>query len=157
MEKQVVVFELAEEQFGVDIAAVESIIKMQAITQVPQAPAYIEGVTNLRGSVLPVVNLRRRFGLAMAAEETSSTEKERRIIVVALGDTKVGMIVDAVSEVLRIPEEAIDPTPPLVTSVNSVYITGIAKLDDRLIILLDVGKVLTEKDLEVAALALQPA
>ena len=102
MEKQLVVFELSNEHYGVDISSVESIIKMQAITVVPQAPTFVEGVTNLRGSVLPVIDLRKRFGLM---QEDST--KNSRIVVVSIRGTKVGMIVDAVSEVLRVPEEAI--------------------------------------------------
>ncbi len=142
MEKQLVVFELGKEHFGVDIGAVESIIKMQAITVVPHAPGFVEGVTNLRGVVLPVVDLRKRFGL-QAGEGDGKAEGHRRIVVVALGAMKVGMIVDAVSEVLRIPEESIEPPPPMVTSVDTAFITGIAKVADRLIILLELSKVLS--------------
>jgi purine-binding chemotaxis protein CheW len=138
MEHQLVVFELANECYGVDIAAVESIIKMQAITVVPHAPVFVEGVTNLRGSVLPVVDLRRRFGLP-AVENSRNT----RIIEVTIRDIKVGMTVDAVSEVLRVQEEAIEPTPPMVMTVDSSFITGIAKVGDRLVILLDLSKVLS--------------
>lgn len=138
MERQLVVFELANEHYGVDIGAVESIIKMQTITVVPQAPMFVEGVTNLRGSVLPVVDLRKRFGLV--EEETT---KNSRIVVVAIDGVKVGMTVDGVSEVLRVAEEAIEPPPPMVTTVDTVYITGIAKLDGKLVILLDLGKVLS--------------
>lgn len=138
MEQQVVVFDLASEHYGVDIARVESIIKMQAITVVPQAPSFVEGVTNLRGSVLPVIDLRKRFGLG--AQEAT---KDSRIVVSTIGNVKTGMIVDAVSEVLTIPDDAVEPPPPMVTTVNSSYITGIAKVADRLVILLDLGKVLS--------------
>jgi len=138
MEKQLVVFELANEHYGVNIAAVESIIKMQTITAVPHAPHYVTGVTNLRGSVLPVIDLRVRFGLM--SEETS---KNSRIVVVTLGDIKVGMTVDGVSEVLSVPEDVIEPTPPMVSTVDSSFITGIARLEGRLVILLDLGKVLS--------------
>ena len=141
MEQQLVVFELANEHYGVDIAHVEGIIKMQAITAVPHAPYFVEGVTNLRGSVLPVIDLRKRFGLP-----TEETTKNSRIVVVAIDGLKVGMTVDAVSEVLRVPEEAIEPTPPMVTTVDSAFITGIAKLDERLVILLDLSKVLTTSE-----------
>jgi len=98
MERQLVVFTLAHEHYGVDIAAVESIIKLQPITVVPRAPAFIEGVTNLRGSVLPVMDLRKRFGLGSTAETAEKEQKDRRIVVVALEGVKVGMIVDAVTE-----------------------------------------------------------
>ncbi len=153
MERQLVVFELANEHYGVEIAAVESIIKMQPITAVPQAPAFVEGITNLRGSVLPVMDLRKRFGLATAGQSAQMAHDERRIVVVSMDGMKIGMIVDAVSEVLRVQEEAIEPPPPMVTTINSAFITGIAKVGERLIILLDLGKVLTltEKD-QVASL-----
>ncbi len=154
MERQLVVFELANEHYGVDIAAVESIIKIQPITAVPQAPAFVEGITNLRGSVLPVMDLRKRFGLSSHLEKGAETaQEERRIVVVSMDGMKIGMIVDAVSEVLRVQEEAIEPPPPMVTTINSAFITGIAKVGERLIILLDLAKVLTlsEKD-QVASL-----
>lgn len=138
MENQLVVFHVADELYAVDIAAVEGIIKMQPITNVPHAPKFVEGVTNLRGTVLPVVDMRQRFGLALM-EET----KDTRIIVVEMNGLTVGMIVDAVNEVLRVPAEDIEPPSPMVTTVDSTFITGIAKVDDRLIILLDLAKVLT--------------
>jgi purine-binding chemotaxis protein CheW len=146
MEQQLVVFELAHEHYGVDIAAVESIIKMQPITAIPHTAAFVEGVTNLRGHVLPVIDLGKRFGLA---HET--TGKDSRIVVVAIDGLKVGMIVDAVSEVLSVPEEAIEPPPPMVTTVDTAFITGIAKVGEqgqgqRLVLLLDLGKVLSLQD-----------
>lgn len=143
MERQLVVFELADEHYGLDIAAVESIIKLQAITGVPHAPACVEGITNLRGSVLPVIDLRKRFCLDQGEEH-----RDNRIIVVSLDGAKVGMIVDAVSEVLTVSDEVIEPPPAMVTTVDTAFITGIAKLgavesSPRLVILLDLGKVLT--------------
>ncbi len=147
MEHQLVVFELGKEHYGVDISAVESIIKMQPITVVPHTPDFVEGVTNLRGSVLPVIDLRKRFGLAL-----DDISKNSRIVVIALGKTKVGMIVDAVSEVLRIPEDAIEPPPPMVTSVDTSFITGIAKIENKLVILLELSKVLSLQE----SMALQP-
>ncbi len=147
MEHQLVVFELGKEHYGVDISAVESIIKMQPITVVPHTPSFVEGVTNLRGSVLPVIDLRKRFGLSL-----DDISKNSRIVVIALGKTKVGMIVDAVSEVLSIPEDAIEPPPPMVTSVDTTFIIGIAKIESKLVILLDLSKVLSIQE----SMALQP-
>jgi purine-binding chemotaxis protein CheW len=141
MDTQLVVFGLADEEYGVGISAVDSIIQLQAITHVPRAPAFVEGVTNLRGKVLPVVDLRKRFGLP-AGEAT----KESRIVVTDLHGQAVGMIVDGVSEVLRVPEEAIEPPSPIVTTVDSAFLTGIAKVDERLIILLDLEKVLSPEE-----------
>ena len=150
MEQQLVIFELANESYGINIAVVESIIKMQAITQLPQTPAYVKGVINLRGSVLPVIDLRSRFALE-AREHTRQT----RIIIVTMGNIKVGVIVDGVSEVLRVSDDLIEPLPPMVSSVNSVFLKGIVRFEDRLIILLELDKVLDineQQALEVLAL-----
>ncbi len=143
METQMVVFELANEHYGVDIAAIEGIIKMQPITKMPHAPNFVEGITNLRGTVVPVIDLRRRFGLPQQSES-----HDTRIVVSYMDQNKVGMIVDAVSQVMRVSDESIEPTPPMATSVNSAFIKGIAKIDGQLIILLDLDKVLsiTEKE-----------
>ena len=149
MEHQLVVFELANEFYGINIAVVESIIKMQSITQLPQTPSYIKGVTNLRGTVLPVIDLRIRFGL-----EPQQNTKQTRVIIVTMGKIKVGIMVDGVSEVLRVSDESVEPLPPLVNSVNSDFLKGIVRLEDRLIILLEVERVL---DLQgQAALAAVP-
>jgi purine-binding chemotaxis protein CheW len=149
MEHQLVVFELANEFYGINIAVVESIIKMQSITQLPQTPSYIKGVTNLRGTVLPVIDLRIRFGL-----EPQQNTKQTRVIIVTMGKIKVGIMVDGVSEVLRVSDESVEPLPPMVNSVNSDFLKGIVRLEDRLIILLEVERVL---DLQgQAALAAVP-
>lgn len=140
MEKQLVIFDLRDEHFGVDIALVESIIKMQAITPVPKTREYVEGIINLRGMVVPVIDLRKRLGI-----EIQENNSEMRIIVINQDEYKIGMIVDAVSEVLTIREESIEPTPAMVNTINTAYIVGIAKTDGRLIILLDLEKVLSEK------------
>jgi purine-binding chemotaxis protein CheW len=137
MENQLVVFCLANELYGVSIAAVSEIIMLQPITYVPRAPAFVEGVTNLRGKVLPVIDLRKRFGL-IQQEYT----KETRIIVAEVNRTPVGMIVDAVSQVLRVAAGAIEPPSPVVTTVDSAFIRGIAKVGSRLVILLDLEQVL---------------
>ncbi len=137
-EEQLVIFELAKEVYGVDISRVQEIIRMTAITRLPRAPEFVEGVINLRGKVIPVVDLKKRFGL----EEADRT-KASRIVVVDVGDHTIGMVVDAVSEVLRVPTDAVEPPSPVVTTVESDYIRGIAKLEGRLIILLDLDKVLS--------------
>jgi purine-binding chemotaxis protein CheW len=149
MDNQVVVFGLGSEDFGVSISSVESIIKMQAITKMPHAPVFVEGVTNLRGKVLPVMDLRKRFGMP-----PQEMDKNSRIIIINVKGLEVGMIVDGVSEVLTIPEQNVEPAPAIATTVDSGFITGIAKIDQRLVILLDLGRVLstTEQDsLAVAA------
>ena len=136
-----VVFDLANEHYAVDIVAVEGIIKMQPITPVPHAPPFVEGVTNLRGKVLPVIDLRKRFGFA-AGEITNDT----RIVVVEMNGATVGIVVDGVSKVLRLSSESIEPASPMITTVESSFIKGIAKLTDRLVILLDIGKVLSQTE-----------
>ena len=148
MEKQLVVFELANENFGVDISAVESIIKMQAITVVPQAPEFVKGVINLRGKVLPVIDLSTRFGLP-----TTEDTKASRIVVVSMEGKEVGMVVDGVSEVITTSDEAIEPVPAMVSSVNSTFLVGIVKIDERLVILLDLGKVLSADERAAFAMA----
>lgn len=141
MERQLVVFDLGGEHFGVDIVAVDGIVDMMEITRVPQSPEFVEGVTNLRGSILPVIDLRKRLRLPVL-----DRTKETRIVVVNMDGLKVGMVVDAVSEVLTISDDVIEPPPPSITSVDTAFITGIAKVAPRLIILLDLVKVLSMEE-----------
>ncbi len=136
-ETQLVVFDLASEYYGVDISVVREIIRMQAVTKVPGAPLFVEGVINLRGRVVPVVDLRKRLDLTLT-EQT----KESRIVVVDIAGRDVGVIVDAVTEVLRVPLSSLEPPTSMITSTESDYLKGIAKLEDKLIILLDLDKVL---------------
>jgi purine-binding chemotaxis protein CheW len=145
-EQQLVVFELSGESYGVEIGAVNTIIRMQPITHVPRAPEFVKGVINLRGSIVPVIDLRTRFGLA-AFEET----KASRIVVVETELGLIGMIVDAVTETLSLPTNAIEPPSSIVTSADSRYLRGVAKADDRLLILLDLERILTASEKEVVA------
>jgi purine-binding chemotaxis protein CheW len=135
--EQLVVFTLGSESFGLNISAVESIIKMQSITPIPHTSHYVLGVTNLRGTVLPVIDLRKRF--EMPGEQTTN---DPRIMVVLIKGEKVGLLVDSVSEVLRIPKSAIELPPPMVSTIGTEFITGIAKFDSKLVILLDLVKIL---------------
>ena len=136
-EMQLVVFELAGEQFGVDIATVREIIQMQAITRLPGADYFVEGMINLRGVVIPVVDLRKRFNLDVA-----EYNKDTRIMVIDCQGQDIGIIVDSVEEVLRIPADSIVPPSNVVTSAGSDYLSGIAKLSERVVILLDTGRLL---------------
>jgi purine-binding chemotaxis protein CheW len=136
-EQQMVLFELGNETYGLDIAAVHEIIRMQPITKVPKAPKYVEGVINLRGKVIPVIDLGKRFGL-----EKTERAKNNRIVVVNILNTTLGIIVDAVTEVLRIPTDSIEPVSDVVTSGHSEYLMGIAKLTDKMVILLALEKLL---------------
>lgn len=135
MDNQIVVFMLSTESYGIEIALVESIVKVQRITPIPQAPDFIEGITNLRGTVLPVIDLRKRFGYS-----SDEIGKDSRIIVVNINGVKSGLIVDEVSEVLTIPESCVEPPSTVMTSIDLSFISGIAKLDQRLIILLDLSR-----------------
>ncbi len=135
-EKQLVVFKLADEYYGLSIAVVDSIIKIQGITIVPHAHPYVEGVTNLRGTVLPVVDLRTRFGLPRI-----DTTRDTRIMVVESDGSMVGLVVDAVTEVLRVPAKIIEPPSMFVVALDAAFITGIAKLNERLITLIDLDKI----------------
>ena len=140
---QLVTFSIGEEEFGVDILSVQEIIRMMDITKVPRAPEFVEGVINLRGKVIPIIDLRRRFGLS-----TRDHDKHTRIIVIEINNMIVGFVVDSVSEVLRIPASTVEPPPPVVAGLESEYISGVGKLHDRLLILLDLDKLLSHADLE---------
>lgn len=134
---QLVTFCIGDEEFGVDILIVSEIIRLVEITPVPHAPHFIEGVINLRGRVLPVVGLRKRFSM----EEIEMTDKTR-IIVMMWEQQLVGFLVDSVSEVLRLPGSTIEPTPPVIAGIGAEYIDGVGKLGDRLLILLDMQSLL---------------
>ena len=143
---QLVTFKLGSEEFGVDILKVQEIIRLLPITKVPNAPKFVEGVINLRGKVIPVIDMRRRFGLPPGDRDSHT-----RIKVMSLQGQVVGFVVDAVSQVLRIPESTVEAPPAVVAGIGSEYMRGVGKLDDRLLILLDLDKLLTER--EASALA----
>jgi purine-binding chemotaxis protein CheW len=135
---QVVSFKLGSEEYGVDIAQVQEINRMVAVTHVPRAPQFMEGVINLRGQLIPIIDLRARFGMPRA-EHTKNT----RIVVTEIATKRVGMVVDSVSEVLRLPVEQIEAAPEMITGVDTEYIRGVGKIEDRLIILLDLAKIIS--------------
>lgn len=140
---QLVSFVVENEEFGVDILKVQEIIRTVEITRVPKSPAFVEGVINLRGKIVPVIDLRKRFGI-----EKKAYDNETRIIVVELTDKVVGFLVDMVKEVIRVEKSVIEPPPELTMNVNANYITGVAKLQDSLLILLDLDKVLSVEEQE---------
>lgn len=133
---QLVTFKLGEEQFAVDILKVQEINRMTDITKIPSSPSHVEGVVNLRGRVIPVVNMRRKLGLSEREYDEHS-----RIMIMDIHGTVMGLIVDGVDEVLRIPSSTVEPPPPMSMGVSTEYIKGIAKLEDRLIILVDLKSV----------------
>jgi len=140
---QLVTFSIGEEEFGVNILQVQEIIRTMDITRVPRAPEFVEGVINLRGKVIPIVDMRSRFGLAHKEHD-----KYTRIIVIEIEMIIVGFVVDSVSEVLRIPANSVQPPPPVVAGMDSDYIDGVGKLEDRLLILLDLDSLLDNEEKE---------
>jgi purine-binding chemotaxis protein CheW len=151
-ELQLVSFLVGEEEFGADILMVQEIIRLQPITRVPNAPAFVKGVINLRGKVIPIVDLRERLN-----EKEASEDRKTRIIVVDVEGKITGFIVDAVLQVLRIPKNTIEPPPSIVVAgIESEYITGVSKLDDRLLILLDFGKILSKQERQKLAEVEEP-
>lgn len=137
-EIQLVVFRLGDDYFAMLITNVNEIIRQQKITSVPKAPPFVEGVTNLRGRVIPVIDLRKRFGIEPQVEGHMD-----RIIVVEHDERLMGMMVDSVEEVLTVPVDSIEPADQLVVSVDSQFLAGIVRLEDRLIILMDQEQVLS--------------
>jgi purine-binding chemotaxis protein CheW len=144
--QQLVSFTLANEKFGVDIIKVQEIMTLQEITKVPQMPDFVEGVINLRGNVIPIIDLRKKFGL-----EVRERDNQTRIVVVNVQKRVVGFIVDAVQEVLRLSDDQIEPAPEVGASINQEYLKGVGKLEDRLLILLSLDSLLSiadQKELE---------
>lgn len=141
-ELQVVGFRIGEETFGVRISAVREIVRVPEITAVPNAPDYIEGVINLRGKIIPVMDLRKRFGI-----KNVEPNKKNRILVVELESKVVGLIVNSASEVLKIPPADIESPNTMFQEGELSYVTGVGKLRGRLVILLDIGKLLQRGEL----------
>jgi len=142
-EMKVIVFRLDNEEYGVSVQQVKSIERMEHITRVPNTPPFVKGVINLRGVVIPIIELRVRFGINQK-EYNEST----RIIIVNVDDLEVGLIVDAANDVIDIPVNAIEPPPKVVGGVESIYLRGVAKLADRLLILLNLDKVLSTDEIK---------
>lgn len=138
---QVVSFRLANEEYGLDIMGVQEIILLGEITEIPEVPDYICGIINLRGKVIPIVDLRKRFGLTAA-----KSNEHTRIIVLNANDTTYGIIVDAVSHVLRIDANSTEPPPPGLVGMEKAYIVGLVKREDRILILLNAAAILSAED-----------
>lgn len=139
-ELQLVIFMLAKEEYGLPITKVQEINRMVSITRLPQTPDFMEGVINLRGRVIPVIDLRKRFQLAEAV-----INDDTRIIIVDVDGQTLGIVVDAVTEVVRLQADSVEPPPPAFI-LDSQYIEGIGKLDGRLLILLAIDKVLSSQE-----------
>ncbi len=140
---QYVIFRLDESEFGVEIGQVLRIVRLMEVTRVPRAPRFLEGVVNIHGEMVPVVDLKKRFELPWQ----EYGDKARILIVEVEGQT-VGMIVNSVTEITWIPTSAIEPPPEMVAEISGIYLTGLGSLDDRLVIFLDLSRVLTTEEVE---------
>ena len=150
-ELQVVGFRIGEETFGVRIGSVREIVRVPEITSVPNAQETIEGVINLRGKIIPVMDLRKRFG-----QTDIQPDKKNRILVVELENKLVGLIVTSASEVLKIPPSEIEPPGSVFAEGESNYVTGVGKLKGRLIILLDIARLLRQSEYRKLEEAVEP-
>ena len=151
--EQIITFNVGKEEYGVEIQTVKEVIRLREITRLPKAPAFVKGVINLRGDVIPVIDLREKFGL----EQEEYTEKTR-VIVVEVEAKSIGMIVDSVSHVVRLAQDEIEPPPPLVGEASGEFIRGVGKLGERLIVLLNINKILTtEEKIELESMEPAPA
>lgn len=142
--RQIVIFKLGNEEYGLDIKKVVEIILHQEIRKVPDVPKHIEGIVNLRGDIHPIYNLRTRFNM-----EAAVADEHTKIIVIRTVERNIGFIVDSVSEILSIPNGEIQDAPSIVNTGAAGYIQGVAKQDKRLIVLLDIDKLVSEKDYKV--------
>lgn len=140
-ELQLVVFKLDKEEYGVDIMQVQEISPYQKLTKVPNSPAFVDGIVNLRGDVIPVVSLKKKFNLA----ETEVTELTR-LIVINNGTRRTGFVVDDASEVITITDNNIEEAPLMVVGNDRKYIQGVGKIDKRILIILNLHKLLTEEE-----------
>jgi purine-binding chemotaxis protein CheW len=138
---QLVTFNIGKEEFGVDILHVQEINRMTHITKVPNAPHFVEGVINLRGRVIPVIDLRLKLKI-----EKKEYDKNTRIIVVEVENKTIGFIVDSVNEVLRIPANLTEAPPDMVSGIESEFIKSVGKLEDRLLILIDIQQIIQIND-----------
>lgn len=134
--QQYVSFNLDSERYAVDIMFIEEIIRLMEITQVPRAPEFVEGIINIRGKVIPVVDMKKKLGLG-----SISSDNNTRIIITNIRDKKVGFLVDSVNEVLRVDDFVIDDAPAVTINLDSSYIKGVAKTEKGLVIILDISKV----------------
>ncbi len=150
--REVLSFRLGTEEYGIDILKVQEIRSYEAPTRIAHAPAYLKGVINLRGVIVPVVDLRQRFGAAEAGIDSFTVT-----IVLHLGQRTVGVVVDSVSDVLELAPETVKPAPAIACAIDAAYITGLASLPERTLILLDIHALLSAADMGLSDVALAAA
>ena len=148
--KQLISFTIGEEEYGLDLLRVKEVIRMRQITWLPKAPSCVKGIINLRGDVIPIVDLRDRFGLK-TIENTATT----RVIVVEVEGRLVGIVVDSASQVVRVPADQFDPPPPMAGKTAQRFITGVGKMDEKLIITIDVDRILSTDEMSQIADSLE--
>jgi purine-binding chemotaxis protein CheW len=136
--RQFISFSVGNEEYGLELLRVREVIRIREITWLPKAPSFVKGIINLRGDVIPIIDLRDKFGLESLAQ-TAAT----RVIVVEVEGRLMGMVVDSASQVVRIPTDQIDPPPPVLGGLSQEFITGVGKLEDKLVILLNADAILT--------------
>ena len=145
MNKQLVVFRIGGGDFAVDILATREVVPLREVTPVPETPDYVEGVMNLRGSLIPVLDLRKRMRAPDQAAEEPGLTDERRIIISNFAGRLVGVIVDSASEVIRISAEKIEPPPDLIYEIGAAYVSGVVALEERVVTLIDLQKALSDE------------
>jgi len=141
---QIVCFKIGEEEYGVDILKVQEIYKLPKITKLPKSIAYIKGVIDFRGKVMPVVDLSEKFGII-----SNATDETLRAIVVDIEGKQVGLAIDSVSHVIKVDSNSIEPAPPIVKGISGKYIVGIAKVDDGFVVILDIDKIFAKEELNI--------
>lgn len=141
-ENKYVIFKLNKEEYGVDIMTVKEVSEVKETIKVPNTPYFVDGIINIRGDITPIINLKKRFNIL----EDEKVKEGARIIVVNIQNKLVGFLVDDASQVLAIDEKNIDPAPEIIAGVDKMYMQGIGKLEDRMIIILDLEKVLNEDE-----------
>jgi purine-binding chemotaxis protein CheW len=140
---QIVCFKVGSEEYGIEILRVQEILKLPKILTLPKSADYILGLFDLRGKVIPVINLSRKFGI----DEQVSINKNIRAIVVDIGAKRVGLAIDSVSHVIKIDSKDIEPPPPIVKGISGRYITGIAKVDKGFVIILDINQIFSSEEI----------
>jgi len=150
--KQLISFTVGAEEYGLELLRVKEVIRMRQITWLPKAPSCVKGIINLRGEVIPIIDLRDRFGLA-AQEQTAMT----RVVVVEVEGRPVGMVVDAASQVVRVPADEFDPPPQVLGEASRDFITAVGKTGDRLILMIDVDRILSTEEMNQIAGSLEAA
>lgn len=135
---QLISFMVGKEEYGLEILTVKEVIRIREITRIPKAPVFVKGIINLRGDVIPIIDLREKFGLEIQ-EYTTMT----RVIIVEVDGKSIGMVVDSVSQVIRIAQSEVEPPPPLIGGISAEYLRGVGKIGEKLIIMLNIDKILT--------------